>query len=268
LDALQAAFPDRPIHAIGTPDLQQFLARGNPAKKTFNNRRILLHAFFAYARKAPREWIRENPVSPIALFKLARGVPEIITAQRAAAVMAYVENYAGEKDSGQEPGYLAPYFALALFAGLRPSMPGGEIWRLAHKPDLSRIIDLGLGVIRITPGIAKTNAVRQVTIQPNLSAWLVRYPPARYPIIPRNVRAGIRHVRRSFDLGNDVLRHTFISMHVGKFRSLGAAALEAGNSESIIRQYYLNLVSTAEAEEFWAIRPGSNASELLDFRTA
>jgi hypothetical protein len=32
------------------------------------------------------------------------------------------------------------------------------------------------------------------------------------------------------------MRHTFISMFVGKFRSMGEAALQAGNSESIIRK--------------------------------
>ena len=39
-------------------------------------------------------------------------------------------------------------------------------------------------------------------------------------------------------------------MFVAKFRSLGEAALQAGNSESIIRRHYLDLKSTEEAEHF------------------
>jgi hypothetical protein len=31
------------------------------------------------------------------------------------------------------------------------------------------------------------------------------------------------------------MRHTFISMFVAKFRSIGEAAIKAGNSEAIIR---------------------------------
>jgi hypothetical protein len=51
------------------------------------------------------------------------------------------------------------------------------------------------------------------------------------------------------------MRHTFISMHVAKYRSIGEAALQAGNSESIIRKHYLDLKSTAEAEQFFSIMP-------------
>ena len=36
---------------------------------------------------------------------------------------------------------------------------------------------------------------------------------------------------------------------------MGEAALQAGNSESIIRKHYLDLKSTAEAEQFFGIMP-------------
>jgi hypothetical protein len=51
------------------------------------------------------------------------------------------------------------------------------------------------------------------------------------------------------------MRHTFISMFVAKFRSLGEASLQAGNSESIIRKHYLELKSEAEAAQFFGILP-------------
>ena len=60
-------------------------------------------------------------------------------------------------------------------------------------------------------------------------------------------------------IAHDVLRHTFISMFVGKYRSMGEAALQAGNSESIIRKHYLDLKSTAEAEQFFGILPQHTA---------
>lgn len=59
--------------------------------------------------------------------------------------------------------------------------------------------------------------------------------------------------RDRFHLTHDVLRHTFISMFVAKFRSIGEAAIQAGNSESIIRRHYLDLKTTAEADEFFSI---------------
>ena len=67
---------------------------------------------------------------------------------------------------------------------------------------------------------------------------------------------------KQFNLSHDVMRHTFISMFVAKFRSIGEAAIQAGNSESIIRRHYLDLKTTAEAEEFWSILPRHRESSM------
>ena len=44
-------------------------------------------------------------------------------------------------------------------------------------------------------------------------------------------------------------------MTVGAFRSVGNAALQAANSEAIIRKHYLDLKSVEEADTFWGIVP-------------
>jgi hypothetical protein len=44
-------------------------------------------------------------------------------------------------------------------------------------------------------------------------------------------------------------------MFVAKFRSIGEAAIQAGNSEAIIRKHYLDLKTTKEAEEFFGVVP-------------
>ena len=111
------------------------------------------------------------------------------------------------------------------------------------------------GVILIEPNVSKVRMKRNVTIQPNLAAWLRAYPLDKFPIMPCGFRRLRLKFRKRFGLSHDILRHTFISMFVGKFRSLGEAALQAGNSESIIRKHYLDLKSTAEAEQFFGIMP-------------
>ena len=78
--------------------------------------------------------------------------------------------------------------------------------------------------------------------------------PSR-PHFPFNVDRVLREIRQKFSLGHDVLRHTYISMTVGAFRSVGDASLQAGNSEAVIRKHYLDLKSTEEADKFWRIRP-------------
>jgi len=143
-----------------------------------------------------------------------------ITAEQAVKLMAHLETF---KD-----GALVPYFALTLFAGIRPCICTGEILKL--RPEHVR---LDSGVIHIEPEVSKVRMKRLVTIQPNLAAWLQSYLLARFPIIPVNMGKLRLDVFKAFSLTHDVMRHTFISMFVAKFRSMGEAALQAGNSESI-----------------------------------
>lgn len=263
---LNGAFPSRTtVHAITTANLQQFLNRRLVGPKRKNNLRGDLHAFFGWCRSAPREWTKENPVTAIPKFRISRGVPAIITADKAAALMAYVEAYSGGERGNHPPGCMVPYFAIALFAGIRPSIVDGELWKLANMEDPAKSVDMALGVIRITPDMSKVKSVRQIAIQSNLASWLMRFPLAQYPILPKNARSMVREIRKRFTLSDDVLRHTFISMHVAKFKSLGAAALEAGNSETMIRRHYLNIVSESDANKFWSIAPGGAMGSVSEF---
>ena len=129
-------------------------------------------------------------------------------------------------------------------------MPHGEITKL--KPEA---VDLKSGFINISAEVSKVREARKVAIQPNLAAWLRAYPLKKFPIILGNFKKRRDKFAKNFDLTHDVLRHTFISMFVAKFRSIGEAAIQAGNSEAIIRKHYLDLKTSEEAEAFFAILP-------------
>lgn len=216
--------------------------RGTPSLKTFNNRRGVLSTFFVFAFR--KDWIATNPIekTPYHRIRHRRGSAVTITADQTAKLMAYAETY--------RSGIPAPYFALCLFAGIRPCVLSGEIMKL--RPEHVR---LDTGTIHIEPEVSKVRMKRLVTIQPNLAAWLRAYPLDRYVIVPDNAQRLRRKVFEEFGLTHDVMRHTFISMHVAKFRSMGEAALQAGNSEAIIRKHYLDLKGPAEAEQFFGILP-------------
>ena len=201
-----------------------------------------------------------NPVVGTEQKVVARGLPEIMEVGQVRALFEFLETYTGSSRRPSPPGFLVPYFALATFAGLRPGFPGGELWKMHRSGQTARYVDTKIGVIRVTPEVAKTGDIRQVQIRPNLEAWLTAYPVDRYPLVMTNMVDLLGLIRKKFGLGHDVLRHTFISMHVAQFKSLGAAALEAGNSESVIRKHYLNLVSASDAQEFWSILPQCAAS--------
>ena len=62
-------------------------------------------------------------------------------------------------------------------------------------------------------------------------------------------------MKQHFGITHDETRHSFISYHVALHRSLGDAALQAGNSESIIKRHYLNLHPREEGGQFFRIVP-------------
>ena len=249
LELLKSHFPKRSVAQLSPLEIIAYLERGRAALKTYNNRRGILSTLFGFA--VQRDWIARNPIEKTPYHRIShrRGSAQTITAERAADLMAHVEGF---KD-----GVLVPYFALCLFAGVRPCPVFGEISKL--QPGQVR---LDTGTIHIEPEVSKVRMKRHIAIQPNLATWLRAYPLDHYSIIPPNTAKNRLKVFAAFGLSHDVLRHTFISMFVANYRSMGEAALQAGNSESIIRKHYLDLKSAAEAEAFFNILPGTlNASK-------
>ncbi len=250
MTTFQERFPHELVSRFNPETITAYLERGAPALKTYNNRRGLLFTFFKFAVR--KGWTVENPVERTVQHRIAhrRGSAETLTTEQAAELLSYAEKYKG--------GVMVPYFVLCLFAGVRPCLVDGEILRLD-----ARDVCLDLGVIRIEPEVSKIRTSRQIAIQSNLAAWLRAYPLSRFPIVPPNAKNMRAAISRQFGLTHDVLRHTFISMFVGKFRSMGEAALQAGNSESIIRKHYLNVKSKKESDRFFNIGPKRNAEPTI-----
>ena len=242
LVVFQRHFPAATVASLLPARLTAYCQHGNAGLKTYNNRRGILSTFLKFAFQ--RDWIASNPIAKVAYHRIAhrRGSATTFSAQQAQELMSIVEGY--------QDGCLVPFFALCLFAGIRPCMTTGEICKL--KPEHVR---LDTGVIHIEPEVSKVRMKRHVTIQPNLAAWLRAYPLEKYLIIVPGMPKHRTNIAKKFSLSHDIMRHTFISMFVAKFRSMGEAALQAGNSEGIIRKHYLDLKNPSEAEQFFAIVP-------------
>ena len=260
MEKLKKHFDGRIVGEIQGEELREYLdkplgrSKAVPSLKTLNNRRGLLSTFFKFC--LTKKYVAENPVLEVPQFKVkkARGTAETLSATQAQEFMHWLESYRGKKNKTGtwwgEPGCMVPYFALTLFAGIRPDWKDGEIRKLRPQD-----IRLDTDVILIEPDVSKVNEKRAIKIQPNLRYWLEKYPIDEYPIIPRRMRDHWVHIRKEHSLPHDVMRHTFISMTVGAFRSVGDASLQAGNSEAVIRKHYLDLKTEAEADQFWSIIP-------------
>jgi hypothetical protein len=233
------------IHEVTTSMVEKFLESlrakdgvQKASRKTWNNCRADLHSFFEWCKSKPQAYVMINAATDIKRFKIDRGTVDILTAKQFEELLRYVSEF---KD-----GRLVRFFALALFAGIRPD---GELNKLASK---RTAIDLDNGVIKLSAPMSKTGKERQVQIQPNLHQWLSKYDGA---IFPPNHDRDIPEIRKRFGLTHDILRHTFVTMHIMAFDSFAQTAIQSGNSETIIRKHYLNVATNADAKRFWEIVP-------------
>ncbi len=244
------------VHQVTPQKVEAFL-RGLRAKdgvaaakrKTWNNYRNDLSHFFAWCGASDlvtqRPWTFTNPVETIRVFSakaVAEQRDEIVTTtpRDVQHMLSVLMRWRG--------GIMVKPYTLAYFAGIRPE---GELQRLAARAD--ELINLKTGFITIPASVSKGLSARQVKITDNLAAWLKSY--STLPVIPRNWDRLVRQVRKHFKLSHDEARHSFISYHVALNRSIGDAALQAGNSESIVRSHYLNTHSQDEGDEFFRITP-------------
>ncbi len=242
LKRLKEHFRGKSVAEITVSALVAFLELRRPSMKTFNNQRGVLGTFFKFCFH--RGWVTENPVLKVPHYRVRqrRGMAKTFNAAQARTLMEHFETFEG--------GRWVPYFALCLFAGIRPGVPDGEITKL--KPE---DVNLETGIIHISAEVSKVREPRNIAIQPNLAAWLRAYPLSKFPIVVGNFQKRRAKFKDQFSLTHDVMRHTFISMFVGKFRSIGEASIQAGNSESIIRRHYLDLKSAEEAKQFFDVMP-------------
>ncbi|MCX6936349.1 MAG: PD-(D/E)XK motif protein [Verrucomicrobia bacterium] len=162
LVTLKKAFPGKVLSQLTREALAAHCQQGNPKPKTFNNRRGVLFTFFKFAFY--QDWVAANPLDKVPHLRIAyrRGSAKTLTAEQAEKLMRHIETFEG--------GVFVTYFSLCLFAGIRPSILVGEISKL--QPDS---INLDTGVIHIEHEVSKVRMKRNVTILPNLDAWLRAY---------------------------------------------------------------------------------------------
>jgi len=243
------------VHEISSGDVEAYLGTlkakdGVHRAKyaTWNGYRGNLSSFFGWCSDKMRRWCSENPVHNTTsydndLVNEQRKEPDILTPEQAEALLAHCATFKG--------GIYARFYALLLFAGLRPT----EAHKLAEYEKRHECIDLDCGEIELPAEITKTRRKRTVTIQPNLKKWLVAFPGEILPA--KNTYRDLQNIRTKFHLTHDVCRHSFFTFHVAMFDSHGKAAREGGNSEKIVKEHYESPAKKRgeQAKRFWNLLP-------------
>ena len=249
---------DKELHLVTDKHVHAFLGSlrskdgaAKASKKTFNNARNDISSFLTWSMNSPRKWVAKNVAREVAMYKRdalkKMGLPDILTAERACEVMA-----AAAKHSPS----LAKAYALMLFAGVRPD---GELFKLGRPENAARLINTRTKKITIEQDISKVNDIRIVDICDSLAAWLA----LDGQILPPNAARHVKAFRADQKLSADVCRHTFCTAHVTTHGSLAATALQAGNSEAIIKKHYYQHMTTDEATPFWRIVPDGKLGAVI-----
>ncbi len=200
---------------------------------------------FAYGVK--HSYCERNPVKLVDRPSRETGEVKFLTVEQVVALLLHAEKYD-----------LVPYVALGVFAGLRPEK---ELRAL----DWSKI-SLSERTIRIDASLAKTRQGRAIDISDALAAYLTPCAKRRGPVVhidDREFRNRWEACRKNAGIipwPHDVMRHTYATYQLAAFNDIGKLSLQMGNSAQVIHSAYKGLVSKAEAERFFALRPAANAT--------
>ena len=139
---------------------------------------------------------------------------------------------------------MAAYFALGLYAGLRPAETQRIRW-----PD----IDLDNATLMVRASSAKTRRTRVVHLQPIAVAWLRAARSQPLPVAPNwNKRFDLVREWSGVTWHNDILRHSYCT-HIIPLIGLREAAMEAGNSEQVLLKHYRRPVPRPVAEDYFRL---------------
>ena len=267
-DSLCQMFPLTLAHELTSTDVQRWLRSRVWAAKTRNNYLGDVSAMFEWSLLPTQGHVRINPCAGVGREpKKRKGIIATLSLVQAEQMLrAALE---------QEEWRVMTYVALGLFGGLRPEEAAyrGLVWSDVHLEERT---------VRLSEDVVKTGPGRVVDLSEEAAAWLGRVPLdlREGPVVwsPgwverwRRFRHGLGwrvaqeatikrrcYVRLEAVHGpwpNDVLRHTFASMHYAHHQNEALLQVQMGHrSAKMIHEHYRAVKTRAEAALFWALKP-------------
>jgi len=224
--------------------LPQWRQKGAYSARSFNNLRTFLMSL--YSMPLAIESFFVNPIKAIPTMKPKKQEVSIVTNKEAKELLNKAWN---------EDREIVPWFAIALFAGLRPE---SELERLRWED-----INFEEKWIRVGFG-NKTDTKRFVDLEDNLIAWLKPLAKKSGKILVTNHRKRKDAISKPvLTWSRDITRHTYGSNLEAHMRAKGSDAKQKildnmGHTMlSTYEQHYRNARTAKEAKEFWNIVPSS-----------
>lgn len=271
LRSLCRMYPDTMAHELTQKMVRDWNASEKWQPKTRNNYLGDVSAMFEWAILPIHGHARINPC--VGLMR----APKKRRGQVATCTVEQVEQMLNAAVA-EERWWVLAFVVLGAFGGLRPEAEAAD-QKLTWKD-----INLAERTVRLTEEVVKTGPGRVVDLTENAVAWL--------ELIPEKLRSGPVVPSRSWDwkwlrfrylLGwdvatektirkrclpaveavhgewpNDVLRHTFASMHYAEHQNEALLQVQMGHrSAKMIHEHYRAVRTRVEAKRFWALRPAA-----------
>jgi integrase len=233
-------FAGRSIASVTTGEINRFLEFLEVGPVTRNIFRRDVRTLFSFC--CDHRYCAENPAIATTRAKEPSTEVSVLSVEETRKLIA-----------AASPEML-PYWAIGLFAGLRPS----EIKSLQWS-------DIDFSDALITVRSTKTGKKRFVSMQPNLLEWLKPLAKREGKVVaPVNFRKQKAEDKAAAGLKDswitNCMRHSFGSYWLAQFNDINALALQMGNSPTVIEKHYKRAVRPKDAHRFWAISPAGASS--------
>ena len=233
----------KPIHEIGTNEIEEWFASRSEAPQTRQSNTGCLSSLFSFCWR--KNYIKENPCQRLEKITIGTKAPKILTLDQCQKALAWTMS--------QEPKFLA-WLVLTLLVGLRPKSEAAPLtWE---------DIDLDRHCIRIEMERTKTHRHRiiDLSLSPPALPWLIvaKASQASLPIPYSTRRKFLRRLRGYLGLKawpQDILRHTAASNLLAYHQDAGKISHFLGNSAGVLLKRYKALIYREEAEKWFALLP-------------
>ena len=257
------AFGDRRPGEIGLSELEQWA--NNPVLSPRSRRHNLTKASQLYRYAIKHDWCIENPIPKLTRPKVEQAEPHILEVEECARLLSLAEQF-----------NLTAFVVLGTFAGIRPD----EL----RKLDWSKV-KLAEKLVRLDARVTKIGLRRIVELPDVALSWLL--PAAKKSGLIIGAKSSFKKrwkkLRRAAgygvpgsetdkekaaglklrEWGNDSMRHTAASCWCAHSGDYPKTAAMLGHSLDVLHRHYRGLVTPADAERFFALRPDADGAEKI-----
>lgn len=232
------AFGERQLASVTLEELQDFINDPSLSARSRINMATKLSQLWNYARR--HKWVDANLVEDVSRPDPEDVEPGILTVTQCEQMLKRAKKFG-----------LLPYVALGLFAGLRAAELERLDWSAVKLAEKAVIVDAK---------VAKKRSRRVVEVTDALAAWITKGSKKSGSVVDmKHFREHFIDLRKAAGIKewpHNALRHSYGSYHLAMYGDAVRTAAQMGHRDpSILHNHYKALVTKAEAEKFWALRP-------------